>query len=369
MKIANVVQVLPGKSGLYETTRECVCALRDRGHDARMVLSKDSSLAACPPITLPASIVVSGTESNGEPYMDRGAPVAPDTWLAESDVIMSHSGLSSEHLAVSDGTPIIQLLHGAPDYGFRMESLGGMRAYSSMQRVARGPYADQWRAFVTFWAEHLPYWQVILPADKLHVVPACVDLEAWEPGQVSDDYDWGGTPGKVNVVCTSSWRAGNVDILDVVTAFYHFAKDYGRGQAKLHIYGNEVATPGDAWTVLAESLREREMLGEMAGWVSMHRLKKIYRAAKMMITPHCVASRGVREALAMGCPVVAGLGCSAATQCADIRNPISFARAMKRALTAKTWVERDRAEKLFSPIKTAKGLLAIAEQVVMQEVC
>ena len=444
MKIAQIVQISKGKSGLYETTREICCALRALGHDARMIPAAGSQLDAFTSIKIPAAaqgMIESGTECDPatvETFSDRGAISAGNDWLLEADVLLAHSGLDESQRKTVPDTPVVQMLHGAPEYCFRMENgstilqrsywealkkvaeadealaqprsrpwwslsggvppedmktmemageafekamkvlakttpsdapgvLPGMRAYSSMHAVQQGPNRDQWAAFVTMWPEHVPYWQVILPPEKLHCVQSCVDLDWWDPAKVEPDYEWGGHKAEINVVCSSSWRAGNVDIFDVVTAYWHFAKAEQRS-TKLHIYGNpEAEMPSDAWRCLVKCLRDDDLLGEMPGWRSLELLRSIYRTADLMITPHHVASRGVREAMAMGCPVVAARPGKDAKRTAHLTLPGDFASAMSIAYSQSRLcrvVERSAAVRLFNPAVTAEQLVDVIEGVL-----
>jgi len=451
MRIAHVVRVVPGKCGLYESTREIVCALRAAGHDSRMVPARDSAIQALTTVTFPEAAlgaVASGKEFNPETdelYEDRGAPTAHEDWLKECDVLLSHSGLGECQRAQCPDTPLVQLLHGAPEYCFRMENgssiltkaywqgleavvaagrqlvqpnmlpwwalsggipqqeqeaIGkagenfelalealdecpvtdapgvkpGMRAYSSMHAINLGPNADQWAAFVTFWPQHVPYWELIVPPEKLHCVQSCVDLDYWDPAKVEPDYDWGGTPGEINVVCSSRWRAGNVDAFEIVTAFWHFAMARPLGSVKLHIYGGEVNLPS-AWETLIKTMRQLEMIGEMPGHVSLDRMRSIYRVADLVITPHHVATRGVREPMAMGCPVVANTGYGLTGDCErgqrralcytwDIRDTHTFQAVMGAALGTPRSSARGSALHSFNPAVPAQELVEVIETVI-----
>lgn len=384
MKIAHAVTILPGRSGLYETAREIAAALRAIDHDARMV---PTTSPLNPTITIPEAalgIVDPKTFEPAELVEDRGVPSAPEEWLAEVDVVLNHEWFDEQQRVLCPDTPVVQMLHGAPEYCFKLENsgaFGGIRAYSSIHAISQGSNADQWAAFVTMWPQHVPYWEVIIPPDKLHCIQSCVDLEYWDPAKVEPDYDWGGTPGEINVVCTSSWRPGNVDIYEVVTAFYHFAKAladgtkrpgcYCKGPAKLHIYGgkDKLNLPSEAWEVLARRLTECDMLGEMPGWVGTERMRSIYRTADVMITPHHVATRGLREAMAMGCPVVAIMDDAfrAVGSFPSQPSPGSIMNNITAAVETRFMyrgVDRRDACALFNPAVTAAQLVEIIEGVL-----
>jgi glycosyltransferase involved in cell wall biosynthesis len=136
----------------------------------------------------------------------------------------------------------------------------------------------------------------VLPPDKIRAIPAPVDLEHWTPDGPSG-YQFHGQKGERNVVVTDVWREDK-DPYHVLNAFLVYARRYGG--AKLHIYA--APQKGTAWGVMKALLRESGCLGECVGFVEG--LTNVYRAADVMITPHRIAVRSVREALACGCSVV-----------------------------------------------------------------
>jgi len=127
---------------------------------------------------------------------------------------------------------------------------------------------------------------------------APVDLGAWSPNGPSG-YRFNDKGGEINVVSTDAFRS-DIDPFAAVSAFIYLAKNWNRPSIKLHIYGGDVT--GKGWGALLKPLIDNNQLGETVGWVKG--LANVYRAADLMITPHHIQVRSVREAMACGCPVV-----------------------------------------------------------------
>lgn len=267
MKLAHVAIVTPGRCGLYETTRELVAALRQRGVDSRL----------CDPLT----------EHEGE---DRGALFANLDWAEDADILVNHSGLGSR-LEATD-LPVVHVLHGRPRNSFLLEMGGKATIYSYHYHKNQD---DRWKSVVTFWPEHVPFHRVMWPSVPIATVASPVDLERWTPDGPSG-YNWHGMGGKFNVVVSDAWRQ-DVDPFNVVHAFALAARK--ESGWKLHIYGN--AKKLGAWTPLLKRIQDDGNLGQVAGWVKG--LANVYRAADLLLTPHTINTRAVREALACGCPV------------------------------------------------------------------
>jgi len=234
MKVAHVVRVTPRKCGLYETTRELVVALRALGVDSKMV-----------------PFCGSKKDDYCEPE-DRGAPITAENYLNEADVIVNHSGLNNEQAAL--GKPIIHVIHGRPRSSFLLEQKGEIKIYSFYRTAGGDP---RYKAFVTFWQEHMPFWEVMLPKGKLHSVPAPVDLDAWTPDGPTG-YGFHGHKGSINVVCTDVWRA-DVDPFFIIHGFVEFAKTHPG--AKLHLYGGYREK---AWDALLKKVSIPAFLGRAA---------------------------------------------------------------------------------------------------------
>jgi glycosyltransferase involved in cell wall biosynthesis len=327
MKIAHSAVVTPHLAGLYETTRDLVVALRTTGCDSRIV----------DPVI----------EKQGE---ERDVPLAGWEFVEEADLVVSHSGLGMAFARTEK--PIIHILHGRPYSTFLLEQSGKIAVLTYLRRVRNDP---RFRAFVTFWPDFLDYWAMFLPAEKLRAVTAPVDLERWTP-EGPDGYGFHGLAGSENVVCADIWR-DDKDPFHVIMAFRLLAA--ARPGIKLHLYASP--EQGAAWALVRELLGDT--LGEVCGFVEG--LDNVYRAADVVITPHRMATRCVREALACGCSVVMAPGNSYTEFTADPENLRAYAVEVGRAVVqGKREKNRESATKHFNPSRTAAEFLEIVEQVI-----
>lgn len=323
MEIAHLAAITPHRSGLYETTRDLVAAERILGIDARIIdpLSKT---------------------------VDRGVPIFDNTFINNCDIIVSHSGVGDY---IKLNKPIIHVLHGRPYNSFLLESGGGTPVYSYIEKIAKN---DQFKYFVTFWEEYYPIWNLIIPKEKLKSVNAPVDLDFWTPDGPSG-YKFKGKGGKINIVCADPWREDK-NIYHMLNAFWHFASKI---PAKLHIYGCETNKKG--LSVLLNTLKSQGTLGEVCGWVKG--LENVYRAADLVITPHSIATRTVRESLACGCKSVGGLGNKYTTLSENPEDVILFKTAMIDVLGMEN-KSREMAVKSFDSKKTANEFLVLFENIL-----
>lgn len=326
MRIAHIAIVSPHRSGLYETTRDTVAAERAIGLDARILDPKRIS-------------------------MDRRVPVGNDSFAAACDVLVNHSGIG--RFAKLD-KPIVHSIHGRPRSSFILENKGVSPVCTFMREKANDP---QYKAFVTYWPRHVPYWEMFLCGQAPRCVPAPVDIETWTPKGPSG-YKFHGKMGSINILVADMWREDK-EPFDVLVGAWHFARKH-KG-TKVHIYGIG-KRPSGVLAILA-ALKQIDALGEVYPMVKG--LDNIYRAASMLITPHTIATRTMREAMACGCPVVAADGNAHAAATADIEDPVAFAGAMEDVLDADYTREAARmyAEQHFDSKKTAEALRAIYEEV------
>ena len=338
MKVAHLAIVSPRQCGLYETARDMVAAERAIGMDARLV----------DPVT----------DKSGK---DRGVPIEKQAWAQGADVWVSHSGPNK---CVSNGHPIIHMLHGRPYSSFLLElDTDDHCVYTYVMKAVK---AETTTAFVTLWPEHVPYWGVFVPEDKLHAAPAPVDLQAWQSEGLSG-YDFHGHRRGTNVIISDMWREDSKPYHSIM-AYAIFARNHP--EARLHIY----ATPqkqGDKVDRFLTPLVARDQIGEVKGQIQG--LENVYRAADMLITPHRIATRTVREALACGCQVVMGPGNDYTPYTADPVDIEAFAEAMERAWqarhddpTARRYANRLSAEQHFDPEKTARVIERLAVEAKAQ---
>lgn len=321
MKLVHVAICTPGKCGLYETTRELVAAERALGYDARMYDPK------------PTPFYPDSEE-------DRGALLTKDKqWVLDADVVIDHSGC--------DGTtddskqPHILVCHGRPKHSFLGELHGRAPVYSYHYRINKDA---KYQAVVTFWPEHIGHLQVMFRDTPVYCLPSTVDASKWTPEGAK--HDFGGKSGLYNIVMSDAWRDDG-DMFDAVCAVALTARQVPG--LNLHIYGMQgEITKG--WGAIFKTMSEDGTLGEIKGWVN--NLGDIYRAADLLVTPHRIRTRAVREALACGLPSVvvdADLGESS--------------RKIERALREPKTDLRGLALDSCSPMKAAEMMIGIAKEV------
>ena len=322
MRIAHTAIVTPHRAGLYETARDLCAAERKAGVDARII----------------------DPQAIDE---DRGVPVGQSFNPSDYDVIINHSGLG-QHADKLNGTPVIHCLHGRPESSFRLTQQKRTPVYQYVRNTAANESFKRW---VTFWPETVPYWSLLVPPERLKVITAPVDLEAWTP-EGPNGYGWHGKGGKYNVVCADMWREDKTPY-HVIHGFCEFAKEVPG--AKLHLYG---VTRDDALDVLLAQIGQQGWLGEVRG--NVDGLENVYRAATMAISPHRIATRSIREALSCGCPVVSAAACG--TNRADPEDPRAFGEEMVSACQMMREVAREKAM-AFDANTTAREMLEIVAEV------
>ena len=321
MKVAHSAIVTPGRSGLYETTRELVASLRVFGVDSRLV---DPD--------------VEGKYGQHGLDEDRGVPIAGWDWAVDADVLVSHSGFDGTPGAET-GQPVVLCCHGRP-YNSMMiesESEGKKPIYSYMRRKNCD---ERVKAVVTFWPEHVDYHRVMFPDKPVHCVQAPVDLIEWCPGPAR--YDFSGLGGDVNVVYADTLRQDG-GLWMPLNVFALWARE--NPGAKLHLYAIPKGGVG-GYMALLRRIKEDGNLGEVRSYIN-NGLKEVYRAADMVITGNEIDTRTVREAMACGCPVVKVLDIKDANwMTVDTRN-----------------VVRKQAEKRFNPTVSAAQFKKILENL------
>lgn len=339
MKVAHALVVGKHKSGLYESARNLVAQERMLGLDARI-----------------ASMM-----PHEEMREDRGALIEPESWAEEADVVVSHSGISPA--IHRKGTPVIVVLHGNPEYVFRLDMMKRVESfYSAANSIYYNPI---YAAFVTFYPQHLPYWRLVLPEDRLNLVTPPCDLNAWV--QSDAGYDFHGEKAAINVICADSWRVSK-DPFHIIHGFAEWARKHP--EARLHMYGTSTMRLPVPWAVVVNGLARKGQIGEMVTW-SAH-LKDVYNAADFAICPESIAACTMREQMACGCPVVSHCGSLYAQEQADTKDPVAFSQAMER-MWARIQREgrehvrmetRKTAEASFDARKSAEQIAVLIEQAV-----
>ena len=343
MRIAHSVLVTPHKCGLYETAREMAEAERALGADARIVTPNDDH----------------------EEEEDRGVPIVPLRWADDADVIINHSGQDNGMRAPH--VPRVHIMHATPYHKFLLEHFAPPNSpYTYLYYAAR---MKAFKAFVTLWKEHLDFWSIVISEDRLHFVPAPVNLSKWRP--LSDDempYNFASGGGAPNIVYASPWRPGH-DGFYCVQAFMKFAQLVPG--AKLHIYS---APPiKDIFKIFCDHMAIRGNMGEVRPIDHIiPNMRPIFASADIVLASCRVGSRVVREALACGAQVVMARGVDLCTpfycEPHDVNRFAEIIRAAwtDRLFNKKESIERNRSDavKHFDSANTAKGIIAVCEKVL-----
>lgn len=318
MKIAHMAIATPHRCGLYETTRELVAAERLLGEDARI----------CDPAP---------NKECGIKEMDRGVPIADMEWAVQADLVVSHSGHDTTPVSKTD-QPIIHVAHGRPLSTF-MGERGGKAPGLTYQTQRK--HLDRYKGAVTFWPEYEPYLRTIWHPKPVHVVPPSVDLMYWSPGK--SDYDFHGRRGHYNVIMTDPWSREDVSPYHTIHAFCLFHKMVP--WARLHMF---------AWDRNRRGFQGLQNIlgkggGVLAPWVL--NMREVMRAADMLITPHRIYTRSIREAMACGLQVVSGR---------DI-HPEDIEQFALKMVNRMEYPQRTRemAKALFDPRETGRQFLKV----------
>lgn len=343
LKVAHFAHVAPNQAGIAGTAVDMVLAERTVGIDSQLI----------------------DFDGTGKPsrvgIKTRGLMTVGPSLSMDADIVVRHSAVPA--LVKNKGMPLVMCLHGRPEYGFLLEYYKRMGLLDVYAKSANDP---QYMAFITFWREHLNYLNVMLPNRKIDYVPAMVDLENFKPNGIKYDYDdVGGVP---NILIADMFRE-DANPFNVLVAASVFVRKYCP-QAKVHIYGLQ-RTEETPVKPLLDRMRDAGVLGEAKPIV--RDMDKIFRSADMMITPHHIATRVMREALASGVPVVAGTGCPYTIWTEDSRHTEKFAAKINEC-----WNDikdtngeyrqkaRDVAEESFNLEQAGKAALKIYERVMSE---
>jgi len=330
---------------MYGTVRDLILAERRQGIDAQFI---DYSTDA------------SGSLYSKVGLFDKDIITVSHDWAFEqADILVRHSMIPQPITQV--GTPVVMALHGRPEYSYMQEHYG----QNPVMKIITNHEVDRsYAAYVTFWPEHLPFWKLVMPQRWVDYVPCPVDLNRFNPGGPGfSSTHWTGSP---NVMVADMWRE-DITPFSMIPAMETFRQVHCP-TAKLHLFGLPPANKGFS-AQLGTRLRNSGLVGEANVIVPF--LDTVYRSADILVTPHRIATRIIREALASGCPVVAGTGCKYTPYTADPRDPESFAAAVNRC-----WQDlqedkenvrlqaRVTAESAFNLDVTGKAMLALGERIL-----
>ena len=203
-----------------------------------------------------------------------------------------------------------------------------------------------------------------MPKREIAYIPCCVDLKKFHPeGKKYFTENWTGRP---NIMVADMWRE-DITPFSMIEAAEKFRQDYCP-DAKLQMFGMPPATKGFT-AKLGQRLRNSDLVGECNAIVPF--LDNVYRSADILITPHRIATRIIREATASGLSVVAGSGCKYTPYTADPRDPDAFAYQINQCWEVLKGRQREIRKKVrnialaaFGPEATGKAMLEFGEKLL-----
>lgn len=349
MRIAHFAAVSPNRCGLYGTVKDLMKAEQQVGIDAGIIDVGVSN----------GDIVADGRIEGYPKISDPLLQPKDCAWAEKADVMFRHTLIPTYLQNI--GKPLVLPLHGRPESSFRLEA---EQNNLIMTTLSRRIIDQRYKAFLTFWPEHVDYWATMCPREKLFYVPAPVDLEIYTPD--GDKWELGEHDGRPNILIADMWRE-DVNPFHVIHAAFRFQQKY-EPNAKIHI----AALQGKHLNALSPMLAGMKKAGALGLIFGLHPdIIKIYRACDLLVTPQTIATRTVREPLACGVPIVAGHGSKYTPWTADPRNPDEFAekinecwQAIKASNGELRGMVRKSAEMLFNPLTTGMAVKTAMEAIL-----
>jgi glycosyltransferase involved in cell wall biosynthesis len=372
MRIIHIVPPTPKACGMYESTRELVEDERKLGIDSFLYDPRpdnggttnethNKNLIECPKCHVKISCGERLVEPNGRVddwFEDRGVCSVPKEFLKTSDLLVSHSGIDKE-LLDEVNKPFIHVCHGRPYSSFLIEQTGQTPIYQIYGRMDK---EERLKAIVTLWYQFEKLLKVMFKETPLYTFNPPVNLHTYTPNGPKD-YSFGGKKAKINIVCAVIWRLDK-DPYHVFNACYYFVKKHP--EAKLHIYGAKI---DGAWRSLLGYMQEENVLGEILPMVG--HMDYVFRSADLVVTPHKIATRTVRESLASGTQLIADIGNPYTPYTADIENIDSFISSIEDAYgdlqenkNKCSTINRKLAEKEFDSKSTTKSFIDLYKKIL-----
>ena len=285
MKIAHFTTFGPHQCGLYHTAKDMILAERSAGIDAGMIAYSDKFQGIC---------------------KDGSFDTVDLKWAYNADILVRHSAIPT-HLQCA-GIPIIMALHGRPESSFRLAEKGN----PVIEMLANKVHDCRYKGFVTFWPEYVSVWKTIIPESKLFYVPAMLNLDEYKPVSGGD-----------RILICDMWRE-DVTPFNTLFSAAQAARQHG---LKVDIAG----LPEKYLRSLQPILNGmKDVLGTVA--CQTKHIMDFYNRAKIVVTPHVIATRVIREALACNLPVVAGSGCKYTQYTANSMDIESFAKEISKCI-------------------------------------
>ncbi len=348
IKIAHYGRFCPHSNGMFFTTKDLILAERKAGIDAQFIdwghaKEYDQQFSRV------------GLKHGDVETID------PRWGIEEADILVLHSAMPKD--AQECGKPIIMAMHGRPEYSFILEKMGKGSSSDVYSLLDKNPNT---KAFLTFWYEHIDFWKLQYPKRKIVYAPAMVDLEIYRPDGEPFQFKNSGEP---NIVVADIWRE-DISPFNVVMAAAKFIKEKCPN-GRLHIFGLSKPNETTALPHLINKLKKQNIIGSVHGLIKS--MDRVYRSADILITPHCIATRVVREALASGCPIIAGTGNFYTKYIANPRDIEEYSDEINRfwdennkpsELQKRKKEAREIAEIEFNFDKSGKAMVEIAKNIM-----
>ena len=292
MKIAHFAPFAPNRCGLYEAARDFVRADILTGHEAYLI----DTGASTDGVT---------TEFAKSPSDTRGnftLPITTFDKVLDADIIVAHTGIP-DNWVVRSQAPMIFILHGRPLDCFRPEqNKEPKKAYTLLSNLAKWPRVKK---MITMWEEHYPFWEPIIPGEKLVLLdPPPMDEDRFS-AKGNKHVISAECKGDLNLLIADSWRS-DVDIYEIMNGIILAGKKI-KG-LKIHNYAVETQKGStnvvEPWNLIFDYTKRMGIQGEIFGRVTD--MEQIYRAMDVTVTPHRIATRVIGESLSCGTPVIAG---------------------------------------------------------------
>lgn len=348
MKIAHFVSVAPNRCGLYGTAKDLLKAEQKAGLDAGIV---DADI-------IKGDIAVNG-QIEGYPKLKDDIVRHSYEWGKRADILIRHSLIPVGLQNI--GKPLVMAMHGRPESSFRLEQAKVIPVISQFYK--RG-IDKRYKGFICFWPEYMLEWSLLVPTEKLFYIPAPIDTNVYKPeGEKADLKEHSGSP---NILVADIWR-DDIIPFNVIFAAVRFQQKYCK-TAKIHI----LALQGENLKIMSHFLAKIKAVGALGVISPMTtKITNFYRAADMVITPHTIATRTVREPLACGVPVVAGSGNRYTPYTANYLDTESFADAINKCWQdvkadkkAVSEISRKMAIKYFGLERTGKIAKEVYERIL-----
>lgn len=351
IKAAHFLNFTPHQAGIYGTARDLILAERKQGIDAQAIDYGNG---------------MNAPQRHSRVWCKDGEveTISPEWAVKEADIIVRHSAIPQR--VFDTHKPIVMPLHGAPEYTFMLEHTGETRTLKEIIVSAENP---DYKAFITFWPQNVFVWQTLLPGKKVLYIPPSVDLDFFKPEGKKWKFDKG---GDFNIVITNVWRKEYETPYSVLFAAAKWVREK-HPSARVHVFGvpqDNVKYPKNDGPVNRTllTLQKQGLVGSCHGLVP--NLDEVYRSADMLVTPHVLASRTVRESLACGCPIVAATGNKFTPYVAHPKDIDGFVDAIDRCFNDKSdkrTAARKMAEKEFNLDQVGQAMNRVFLEILKNE--